>query len=176
MFRLSAYHQCGGYPAGFPHADDMLLAVRMAELGDVAYLDRELYAFRQHGANIHLGADKDLTKREILPIIGMAFAGPLGQRVQDAAVRRRITRNALVHGPSQAIFSGRLWEGWRLYASNVRMHPVLTIVQRRTISLVIRSVLGQRGYCWLAKLLNRLRDGMKQRRVARSSRYAADET
>jgi glycosyltransferase involved in cell wall biosynthesis len=141
MVRLDAYHAAGGYPDGLPHVDDMLLAARMCEWGDVGYVDRELYAFRQHGANVHLAPQERVVEREILPVIDAAFSGPLGERV-PAAVRRRVTRNALLHLPTQYIFRGERRAGWKLFWQSFRLRPIDTLFQRRTLSLVLRSVVG----------------------------------
>ena len=156
MFRLDAYEQSGGYPAGYKHADDMLLAVRLAELGDVAYIDQELYAFRQHGSNIHFDPDLVMVRTEILPIIDLAFGGPLGKEVPHASrVRRRVTGRLLVHGATQNIFSGRLRTGWSLYWRSARLRPITTIFQRRTLSLLARTVLGSRGFALVRQVIGR---------------------
>ena len=154
MLRLDAYRAAGGYPNGMLHVNDMLLAVRMCERGDVGYLDRELYAFRQHGKNIHLGPQLQVVKREILPVIDAAFDGPLGPRIPDGvAVRRRVTRNALVHLPTQYIFRGERLFGWRLFWESMKVRPIDTALQRRTLSLLARTVLGQSAY---ARLVDRV--------------------
>jgi glycosyltransferase involved in cell wall biosynthesis len=145
MFRLAAYRSTAGYPDGLPHVDDMLLGVRLAEVGDVGYLDRELYAFRQHGANVHLAPQLPVVKEEILPVIEAAFEGPLGPRV-PASVRRRVVRNALVHLPTQYIFAGQRRAGWRLYWESVKARPLATVAQLRTLSLLAVSVLGADRY------------------------------
>lgn len=158
MFRQDAYHQTGGWPSENHHCSDQQLAARFAQVGDVGYLASELYAFHQHDGNYHMGADKKLIGDEILPMIDATFEGPLGERVPDAAkVRRRIEQKALVHRPTQAIFRGARKEGWEHYWESVRLKPILTIAQPRTISLVSRTLLGQRGHDLLRSALSRLK-------------------
>ena len=157
MFRLDRYRATEGYSDDMPHIDDLVLAVRLAELGSVGYIDAELYAFHEHGANTHLSPDADVFRNEILPMIAEAFDGPLGRRLPDAAaVRRRVERQALLHLPTRYIFNDSPRIGWMLYWRAVRERPILTIVQPRTISLVARTVLGDRGYTALRSRVARL--------------------
>jgi glycosyltransferase involved in cell wall biosynthesis len=158
MFRLDSYRRTGGYPDGFPVCDDILLALRLCEEGDVAYIDDQLFAFRQHGANHHLAPRLGLVKDEILPMIELVFNGPLGRSLEDArTVRRRAVRRALVHEATHHIFSGRRRLGWRLYWESVKARPWETVVQMRTIALMVRSVIGGRGYHTMAQQLQRAR-------------------
>jgi glycosyltransferase involved in cell wall biosynthesis len=156
MFRLDAYRRTGGWPDENIHVADQQLASRLCEVGDVAYFDRPMYAFRQQGRNLHLESELKVVSNEVLPMIEAAFDGPLGRRIPDSSkVRRRVIRNALVHRPTQYIFSGELAQGWRLYWESVRASPILTIVQPRTLSLLSRTFLGQRGHQWLLEATGR---------------------
>jgi glycosyltransferase involved in cell wall biosynthesis len=154
MHRLDAYHRTGGYRPTLPHVADMLLGVQLSELGDVGYVDRSLYAFRQHGTNVHLSPQLEVVKNEILTVIDEAFAGPLASRLPDAAAaRQQIVRRALVHLPTQYIFSGELWAGWRLYWESAKVRPIDTVFQRRTLNLLARTLLGGKGYARLVSLV-----------------------
>ena len=165
MMRLDALRATPGYGQDYPHVVDMLLGVRLCEVGDVGYLDRSLYAFRQHDTNLHFRPQLEVVRRELLPVIDAAFDGPLGERLVDApALRRRVVRGALVHLPTQYIFVGDLRTGWRLYWESCRVRPLDTVLQPRTLSLVSRSVLGDRGHRWLAGRLGRLRTTLSNRR------------
>jgi hypothetical protein len=154
MHRLDAYRRTEGYRPSLPHVADMLLGVQLSELGDVGYIDRSLYAFRQHGTNVHLSPQLQVMKNEILTVIDEAFAGPLASRLPDAAgLRQRVLRTALVHLPTQYIFSGELKAGWRLYWQSARLRPIDTVLQPRTLSLIARTVLGGKGYARLVALV-----------------------
>jgi glycosyltransferase involved in cell wall biosynthesis len=156
MMRLDALRSTAGYGNDYPHVVDMLLGVRLCEVGDVGYVDRQLYAFRQHDTNLHLRPQLEVVRREILPVIDAAFAGPLATRLHDAgAVRRRVRRRALVHLPTQYIFVGERWTGWRLFWESCKVRPAETILQPRTLSLLSRTVLGARGHSWVAGHLRR---------------------
>jgi glycosyltransferase involved in cell wall biosynthesis len=147
MFRLDSYRSTSGYPDEWAHVADMALAARLCAVGHVAYLDRELYAFRKHGENLHLRPDRAVMRNEILPVIDEAFAGPLRATIPNfPRTRRRVLRNALVHLPTQYIFSDRPRMGWRMYWDSARIHPWLTIVQPRTGALVARFLLGKDLY------------------------------
>jgi glycosyltransferase involved in cell wall biosynthesis len=149
MFRLDAYRATDGYPDRYPHVADMLLAGRLCAVGDVGYIDRQLYGFRKHGENLHLRPEAHVMRDEILPVIDEAFAVAGGRLPDAAAARRRVVRNALVHLPTQYVFSGQRRIGWRLLWESAKLHPYDTIVQRRTLVLLARTVLGARGYGWL---------------------------
>jgi glycosyltransferase involved in cell wall biosynthesis len=160
MMRMDALRATDGYGENFPHVIDMLLGVRLCEVGDVGYIDRPLYAFRQHDTNLHLRPQVKVVEREVLPVIDAAFSGPIPSRLPDApAVRKRVTRRALVHLSTQYIFVGELRTGWRLYWESCKAEPVATVAQPRTLSLVSRSVLGARGHEWVESRLRRLRGG-----------------
>jgi glycosyltransferase involved in cell wall biosynthesis len=154
MMRLDAYRRTDGYPDGLPHVDDMLLAVRLCELGSVGYIDDELYSFRQHGANVHLAPQLKVLREEFLYVVEAAFDGPLGPEL-SAKTRRRILKKTLVHLPTQYIFKGEPVAGWRLWLQSARVRPMETIFQKRTISLVARTVFGGRLYSALDERLHR---------------------
>jgi glycosyltransferase involved in cell wall biosynthesis len=152
MLRLDTYRRTAGYPDKYLHVSDMLLGVRLCEMGSVGYIDRELYAFRQHGSNVHLAPQRGVVESDVLSVIDIALSGPLGDRVPDVhRMRRRVVGNALVHLPTQYIFNGDNRNGWRLYWESVRISPLHTIAQRRTLSLVVRTLLGQRGHDAVAR-------------------------
>jgi glycosyltransferase involved in cell wall biosynthesis len=151
MMRLDAYRATDGYTDEFPYLGDLYLGAKLCEVGDVGYIDRQLYAWRQHDKNVSLHPQLHVLTREMLPIINASLDGPLGSKLQDpAAFRRRVVRNALVHLPTQYIFSGHRAAGWRLYWESVKARPYDTVVQARTLSLLSRTILGQRGHKWLA--------------------------
>ena len=160
MLRLASYHQTDGYPDGMPHVDDLVLAARLCEVGSVGYIDDELYAFRQHGLNMHLAPDAGVIREEILPAMDLAIDGPLGDRLSDReAVRRRVVGRALVHLPTQYVFRGQYRDGWRLYAESLRARPIDTLFQLRTLNLIVRTLLGRRAYEWLRTRIGRRRTG-----------------
>jgi hypothetical protein len=157
MIRLDSYRSTLGYPNEYAHVADMALAVRLCEVGDVGYLDRQLYAFRQHGTNLHVRPHLHVLRCDVVPVIDAALDGPLGAKLPDRkALRRRVMRRATVQLPTHYIFVGQPRVGWRLYWEAVKVDPIATVVQFRTISLVMRTVLGGRCYNWLRRHLGRL--------------------
>jgi hypothetical protein len=66
------------------------------------------------------------------------------------ALKRNLARIA-----EGGIFSGDLRKGWHTFWCAVRMHPVLTIFQFKTLIFVARTVLGARGYQAARSLLRR---------------------
>jgi glycosyltransferase involved in cell wall biosynthesis len=154
MIRLDAYRQTAGYPERSPHISDTQMASRLCAVGDVAYIDRLLYAFHQHGTNLHFRHQAPVMRDEILPMIDEVFDGPLAARMADPeATKRRIVRNALVHLPTMYIFSGAELAGWRMYWESLKIRPRDTIMQRRTLALLVRTLLGGRAYSWIRQRL-----------------------
>ena len=106
----------------------------------------------------------------MIPVINESYAGlPAG--TADPAARRRAVRRALVHLPTQYVFSGQLAIGWRLYWESAKIHPYDTVSQRRTLALIVRTLLGRRGYeivgGWFrAAKSGRLRSRRRGERVA----------
>ena len=147
MVRLDSYRKTEGYPRNAPHICDTQLCARLCAVGDVGYIDRSLYAFRQHGENLHFRHQGSVVRDEILPMIDEVFDGPLARRMSDpAAVKRRLVRNALVHLPTTYIFSDQRHTGWRMYWESVKLRPIDTLFQGRTVALLARTVLGQGAY------------------------------
>ena len=153
MFRLDAYRATAGYPDRYAHVADMLLAGRLCATGDVGYIDRPLYAFRKHGGNLHLRPELHVVRDEMIPVIQASYAGlPAGSA--DPAAERRAVRRALVHLPTQYVFSGQHKIGWRLFWESAKVRPVDTVFQRRTLSLVGRTMLGPRAFDAVATRVN----------------------
>jgi glycosyltransferase involved in cell wall biosynthesis len=149
MIRQDAYRATPGYEEGFPHTTDTMLAVHLCAVGEVGYVERSLYAFRQHGSNLHLRDEAGLVENEYFPMIAAAFAGPLPSKMDDpGAARRRVEQNALIHLPRQYIFSGDPRRGWRLYWQSTKVRPYRTVAQRETAYLLARTALGQHRYEW----------------------------
>ena len=170
MFRLDAYRAGAGYGDGVAHVADMLLAARLCEHGDVAYLDRKLYVFGQHADNLHSRPKSGFPARR-------SRRSSRRRSVDRSAVGyptprrrcRRVLRRALVQLPTEYVFSGRLASGWRLYTESVRAHPLLTLGQPRTVALIIRTVLGGRRYeAGAARRSASVNQGVGQGRVVRA--------
>jgi hypothetical protein len=107
-----------------------------------------------HGTNVHLSPQLKVAKNEIIAVIDEAFDGPLGSRIPDAErVRRRVLRRSLVRLPTQYIFSGHPGVGWRLLWESAKVPPFDTLVQRRTLQLFARTVLGRTGCARLVSLV-----------------------
>jgi hypothetical protein len=159
MFRLDLYRQTDGYPDDMAIIDDLVMALRLAELGSVGYLNDQLYAFRQHTTNTHLSPDRFVIREQILPLIDEAFAGQLARRIPEPGrtrLRREIERQALVHGATASIFAGNYRGGWAEWLRAAQVRPWLTVAQPRTLSLVARSLLRPRAFNLLGSLRERL--------------------
>jgi hypothetical protein len=100
-----------------------------------------------HESNMsHSSAAMQASLRETLDGIDASFA-LLGGRLEGGqSLRRRAIQAALIAIPTDDIFAGRLRRGWYGYSYSLRKHPFLTIFQPKTVILLARTALGERGF------------------------------
>jgi glycosyltransferase involved in cell wall biosynthesis len=166
MMRTSAYHACGGYDAHFPHAADLKLWHDLCIQGKVGYINQPLYASRQHKLSLSKSTKLQILLEEALQLNEIVFRGPLAQRMADpAAMRSRTVRKLLTHYAIQLVFSGEHYAAWRAYWVSVRLRPRETVFQKQTIALIIRSVLGAKGYQLLENLVIKMSRRKRQKVV-----------
>ena len=147
IIRRSAYQAVGGYDPKARYAIDVKMWLLLCSQGPVAYCAEELYAYRMHENNMsHSSAAMQASLRETLDGIDASFA-LLGGRLEEAgSLRRRAIQAALIAIPTDDIFAGRLRRGWYGYSFSLREHPFLTIFQPKTVILLARTALGERGF------------------------------
>jgi glycosyltransferase involved in cell wall biosynthesis len=155
MLRLDSYRAVGGYDQRYKYADDLKLYMDLCLQGSVGYIRRELYINRQHAKGSMARSGAKIYHETILVLEEM-FRGPLRTRIANVrALRSRILRNALTAFATPLIFGDQYRFGWQVYWENVKINPYLTIFQRRSIVLLLRTLLGQTKYDQLRSLARR---------------------
>jgi hypothetical protein len=60
--------------------------------------------------------------------------------------RRKARQRALVTIATVDVFAGRYQRGWHGFWLAMRRHPLMTVLQPRTLVLLARTLLGARGF------------------------------
>lgn len=143
IIRTIAYHAVGGYDPRVRFAPDSIMWLTLCGQGKVAYCADELYAYRVHDqsmsvstAGIRDGLQEGLdgVKRAFVMMQG---ATGVGNDLYVHAMKRSLSAVA-----TDNIFSSHLRAGWYAYWCALRMHPMWTVFQTRTLILVARTILG----------------------------------
>jgi glycosyltransferase involved in cell wall biosynthesis len=148
LIRRDSYLAVGGYDRRCRYSVDTNMWLSLCAVGDVAYVDKPLYAYRAHDANLSNTAGALWTATEEM-LVGVDVAL---DRFDDTVLpcrsklRRTAVQRALVAVPTLDIFAGRLRRGWCGFYLAFRHYPMLTLFQARTIALVVRSILGAKYY------------------------------
>ncbi|MDB5057677.1 MAG: glycosyl transferase family protein [Chloroflexi bacterium] len=162
VIRAAAYHAVGGYDPSARYAPDTIMWMMLCSQGKVAYCADELFAYRVHHSNMstsHGGIRDGL--RESLEGIDKAYSALRGSAgINDSLYRQAVKRN-LVAAATDNIFAGRIQNGWYAYLCGARLHPIWTVVQKRTLILLLRTVLGARYFLLLKGALQRIPRGTK---------------
>jgi len=145
LIRRSAYRAVGGYDPSLFNSIDWDLWLRIARRYDVGHIDRPLYAYRLHGANMHrqrtaTSTERDAVLAEVLRVVERASEGV------ERSLRRRARAQALVSMASFHFAGGRGGEGARALARAMRADA--TIASQRVFwDAVARLVVsGTGGY------------------------------
>lgn len=148
IIRRDAYHAVGGYDRSLRFAVDNNMWMLLATAGNVAYIDRHLYAYRSHSGNMSKSAESFWsTTEEMLKGIDDALARvSLAQMPDKEKQRCKARQRTLVTIATVDIFAGRYRRGWHGFLLAMRRHPRMTVLQPRTLVLVARTLLGARGF------------------------------
>jgi glycosyltransferase involved in cell wall biosynthesis len=156
IIRATAYEAVGGYDPLLTYACDTKMWLMLCGHGKVAFCTDELYAYRWHGSNMS-GSKRGLRDglRETLDALKTSFAvmGESPEITKDLYVRA-IKRN-LTGFAEGGVFAGDLRGGWYVFWCAARIHPILTIFQIKTLTMIARSLLGARGYGSIRSVLRR---------------------
>jgi glycosyltransferase involved in cell wall biosynthesis len=147
IIRGTAYKAVGGYNPLARFACDNALWLMLCSQGDSIFCAQELFAYRQHGLNMsHTVEGIQNGLREHIAAIDTSFTlmrtkpGITPQLYQKA-----IKRILSVHA-EDAIFAGRIRVGWSALWCAMQLHPAWTLLQIKIPILLVRTVLGARGY------------------------------
>ncbi len=168
LIRRLSYEAVGGYDATLRYALDIQIFYLLCQMGTVAYVDRELVAWRRHAMSMTKNLDGvDTTIREVFGIIDRTMALAAANEVDPhriAALRKRARQRALVMFADDAVFNDRRRLAWRLFRVGLRISPREALVQRAVPAMLVRAVLGD-------ALSSSLRRMLGHRAPARSRRH-----
>jgi hypothetical protein len=161
IIRATAYKAAGGYDASAQYSGDFIMWLMLCGQGKVAYCADELFAYRRHGSNMSNSTRGILHgMREDIYGIKKSFAVMVGspgitEELRVRGIKRGLTSPSMGHA-----FASHPRLAWYAYWCAFRIHPMLTIFQRLTLVLIIRTLLGRRGYQMLLSLLQRPRHSL----------------
>src|SRR5262249_17012735 len=129
------------------YACDNAMWLMLCTQGKAIYCAHELFAYRQHGSNMsHTVEGIQSSIREHIYAIDTSFAlmrtkPGITPQVYQRAIKRILTVHA-----EDAIFAGRIRVGWSALWCAMRLHPIWTLCQLKVLLLIVRTVLGARGF------------------------------
>jgi glycosyltransferase involved in cell wall biosynthesis len=153
IIRRTAYDAVSGYDAACRYSVDTNMWLALCAVGKVAYVSDFLFAYRAHQSNMsQSGGSLWKATEEMLHGIDVALARFSETDLPDrASLRRQAQQRALVAVPTLDIFAGRIARGWIGFLQAARHYPWLTLGQVRTLSLILRTLLGPRLYVSLTE-------------------------
>lgn len=165
VIRRSAYDAAGGYDPTFRYSVDTKLWLSLCHYGKVAYINEVLYAYCRHGNNMSKSAvSLRRAIEEILKAVDWSFGLlPAPERVELANLKAQVERRALVAFVVDDVFGSNYKGGWYCYWVALKFHPLKTLLQRTTLILVLRTLLGKRGFTMLEMLKARFSSHTRQR-------------
>src|SRR5439155_10137148 len=117
-----------------------------------------LYGYRTHGANMsHNPAVVRATIDEFSRLVDLGFAGlPECPTKHDRGLRRRARQAALAGIPTMLVFGGLRRAGWSALLYAARTRPLEVMLQRRTLSLLARTLVGGRALGAVRTMVRRM--------------------
>lgn len=169
IIRRSAYDAVGGYNPEARFSCDDNLWLMLCSQGKSAYSAEELFGYRLHGQNMsHSYEHVRHSVREHIGAIDSSFALMRSEPGITNGLYLQGVKKALTIHAEDAIFAGRIRVGWFGFWCAMRIHPMWTIFQLRTLHLVARTLLGEQGFHRLQTGWSSFRHQGRQR-VAESS-------
>lgn len=146
--RKSAYEAMGGYDPTLRWSVDAQIWLGLCHFGEVAYIDKMLYAYRRHPSSM---SKEPAALRnaiyELFHLFDWAFAFiPKGERRKLDWLYKKARQRALISFAADAVFSGNTKLGWRFYKVGLQVSPLETLLQKGSLAIAIRVLLGEAGY------------------------------
>lgn len=147
IIRRAAYKAVGGYNPLARYASDNALWLMLCTEGNAIYCVHELFAYRQHGSNMsHTVEGIQNSLREHIDAIDTSFALMRTEPAITPRLYHRAIKRILIVHAEDAIFAGRIRVGWSALWCAMQLHPIWTLFQVKIPILLVRTVLGARGF------------------------------
>lgn len=147
MFRRDAFLNCGGYDLSYHYVLDLKLWFDLCAQGKVAYINDNLYAYRQHNQSMTAILKQRRLMKEMLHSIDTVFDGPLGVQMEDAnAAKRDAYSHALTAVPMSLVFGDSYRESWAIMWESIKLRPREAILNKRTAIIGARTLLRSKGF------------------------------
>jgi glycosyltransferase involved in cell wall biosynthesis len=149
IIRKTAYQAIGGYDPNTHYAADTKMWAGLCHVGKVAYINDVLYAYRVHNSN--MSRSKTVVRQsinEVLQLIEWSFGmlSPAERRNLDWLHKKAIRRALSSYSILFTFQLNRLWLGWYYFWIAMKIRPIETLFQKMILVLILRTVLGKRGY------------------------------
>lgn len=148
MIRKSAYVALGGYDPQLRWSVDAQMWLGLCHFGAVAYVDQMLYAYRRHPSSM----SKDPTAlrnaiHELFQIFDWTFGlmAP-ADRERLGWLYKKARQRALISFAADAAFTGNTPLAWRFYRVGLQVSPWETLLQKGSLAIALRVLLGERIY------------------------------
>jgi hypothetical protein len=168
VIRRSAYEAVGGYDQSIRYTLDNTIWAQLCGAGSVGYVSETLYGYRTHGANMsHNPAAIRATVDEFARLVDLGFDGlPDCPTRHDRKLRRQARQAALAGIPTMLVFAGLRRAGWGALLYAARTSPFEVLLQRRTLSLAVRTLAGGRALAVLRRMVRGVADRRARDRKA----------
>jgi hypothetical protein len=154
VIRRSAYDRVGGYEGSYKYSVDTRMWLGLCHAGKVAYIDEPLYAYRRHDACMSKNATSFRKAiGELVDALEWAYEKlPVYDQKSLAKQKRYALQRLLVAFVLDDVFSNKYRSGWLYYWTSFKMHPALTVIQKATLVVLLRTLAGQKGWDYGQKL------------------------
>jgi glycosyltransferase involved in cell wall biosynthesis len=154
FIQKSSYDQMGGYNPKLRYAVDLQMWLGLCHVGKVAFIREPLYAYRSHDKNMSKARETvSHSIKEVLSIIDWSFSflPPTERRAYDKLYKKAVRKALSSYAMLYTFNHDQPGLGWTYFWVAVKLHPYETLVQKTTLLLLLRTILGKQGYQFLER-------------------------
>jgi len=155
IIRRSTFDSVGGYARNVKYAPDTDMWLRLCLASDACYSNEVLYGYRIHASQMSGIGSHRAQMIETIDILDRAFEAAERQGVSVRALKHRATQGYLFGAAMDEVFRGNRSVALQRYRTAVGLRPLETLTSRQAWIVLLRAVLGQRGFA-LARRAGRL--------------------